>query len=204
MIAKHIYRPLSEPIAIFLSRTKISPNQVTLFSVFLSVLSGIFFSFAKWECSILGAVFLQLAILSDHVDGNLARYTNKSSDFGVWWDHMANKQIKFFALMGMSYGAYKQLGNPLVLLLGSSAIFNITYSGFISQLKRDVPGAENKTLMPESEKVFFPASLITYTIMTIGGLINQLWLPIGFLGTFGFIWIKQILNVYQGSKSQAL
>ena len=112
-----------------------------------------------------------------------------------------NKQIKFFALMGMSYGAYRQLDEPLILLLGSSAIFNITYSSFISQLKKEVPGAEKKTLMPESEKIFFPASLIVYGIITFGGLTNQLWFPILFLGTFGFVWMKQILNVYQGAKT---
>ena len=201
IVAKYFYRPISEPIAILLSNSSISPNQVTVFSVFLSVISGIFFAFGEWKYSILGAVFLQFAIVSDHVDGNLARFTGKLTPFGHWWDSMANKQIKFFVLLGMSYGAYGQTENPLILLIGSVAIFNITYASFIAQYKKEVPGAENKTLMPESEKSFFPISLILYAIITMGGLTNQLWFPLVFLATFGFVWIKQILNVFQGSKN---
>lgn len=200
IIAKYIYRPISEPIAVFLSKFPITPNQVTVFSIFFSIVSGVFFALAEWKYSVLGAIFLQLAVLSDHVDGNLARHTNNLTPFGHWWDGVANKQIKFFALLGMSHGAYLQLGNPLVLLVGSVAIFNITYCSLITQVKKEVPGAESTSLMPETGKSFFPASLLVYAIMTLGGLTNQLWFPIAFLATFGFVWIKQILNVYNASR----
>jgi|GEM_PF-7079136 len=199
-IAKRFYRPLSEPIAIFVSRFGVTPNQVTLISIIFALLSGVFFISGEWKYSALGALFLQLGILSDHVDGSLARYTGNLTAFGQWWDAMANKLIKFFPLLGMSFGAYQQTGQPLMLVLGSVAIFNFTYSAFISQLKKEVPGAKDRTIMPETSTSFFPASMIIYWIITLGGLTNQLWFPLAFLSTFGFIWIKQILNVYNASK----
>ena len=148
----------------------------------------------------MGALLLQLAVLTDHIDGSLARYTNNQTPLGHWWDSMANKQIKFFALLGMSYGAYRQTGQPLILLAGSVAIFNITYSSFIAQSKKEVPGSSEKSLMPETEKTFFPASLIVYAIITAGGLTNLLWFPLVFFSTFGFLWVKQIRNIFKFAK----
>lgn len=200
--AKWIYRPLSEPIAIFLAKFGVSPNTVTTSSIFLSVIAGLFFIPGQWRYSVWGGVLLQLAVLLDHVDGSLARHTGNLTPFGHWWDNFANKLIKFFVLLGMSYGAYAQTGQPLILLMGSVAIFNITFSSFIAQLKKDVPGAEFKTIARETTTSFFPASLIVYGIITLGGLTNLLWFPLAFLSTFGFIWIKQLLNVYKASQEQ--
>ena len=201
IIAKAIYRPLSEPLAVFLSRFNVTPNQVTFFSVSLSFISGLFFCFGLWKLSILGALFLQLSILSDHIDGSLARFTDQASPLGEWWDDMANKLIKFFVLLGMSFGAYRQVDDPMILFFGSIAIFNITFSSFLvifrENLRKEFGKTESHSIMPESKRSFFPASLIVYAVITFGGLTNLLWLPILFLATFGFIWIKQIRNTFK-------
>tara|TARA_B100000315_G_scaffold234363_1_gene248304 strand:+ start:5140 stop:5817 length:678 start_codon:yes stop_codon:yes gene_type:complete len=204
-IARTIYRPLSEPIAIFLSRFNVTPNQVTVVSVFISIFSGLFFTFGEWKYSFVGAIFLQLSVLTDHVDGSLARFTNQSSRFGELWDDMANKLIKFFVLLGMSFGAYRQIGNPMILLVGTIAIFNITYSSFLvsffHNLKKELDLRESLSIMPEKKGTFFPASLFVYAVITFGGLTNLLWLPIFFLATFGMVWIKQILNAKKAFKN---
>ena len=203
-IAKHIYRPISEPIAIFLARFNVSPNTVTLFSIIFSIPAGIFFSFGEWKFSLLGALFFQLAFLTDHVDGNLARYTKNQTLFGHLWDDLANKQIRFFTLLGMSHGAYLQTSQPLILLVGSIAIFNFFYISHINYVKREIPGALEKTIMPDTSKGRFPNNLIVYAIITLGGITNQLWFPLVFLSTVGFIWIKQIHNVYKSFQKCSL
>jgi len=205
LIAKIIYRPLSEPIAIFLSRFNITPNQVTCLSIFFSVFSGALFSFGVWKYSLLGSLLLQITVLTDHVDGNLARFTNQSSRFGEFWDDMANKLIKFFVLLGMSFGAYRQTGEPMILFFGSIAIFNITYSSFlvsfIHNLKKELGITESLSIMPGKKGSIFPASLTIYAVITFGGLTNLLWFPILFLTTFVIIWIKQILNAKKAFKN---
>lgn len=201
--AKHLYRPLSEPIAMFLAKFGVSPNTVTTFSIFLSIISGCLFTPGELGYSILGALFLQLAVLTDHVDGNLARYTQNLTAFGQLWDDLANKQIRFFTLLGMSYGAYVQTGQPLILLIGSIAIFNFIYISHINYVKKVIPGALEKTILPDTSKGRFPNALALYAIMTLGGLTNQLWFPLVFLATVGFIWIKTIHNVYKTSQENS-
>src|SRR3989338_1334549 len=100
-IAKIAYRPISEPIAMLLSKTLITPNQVSFLSVASSAVAGIFFSLGEWSYLAIGYIFLQLTYLLDHVDGNLARYAERSDEFGKWVDEITNKPCKFFLVLGV-------------------------------------------------------------------------------------------------------
>ncbi|HDN05899.1 MAG TPA: nucleotidyl transferase, partial [Candidatus Bathyarchaeota archaeon] len=67
IVSQHINRKFSRPLARFLaSHTKASPNQVTVLSFAVAVLSGLaFFSFQP----ILGGILAQLSSILDGVDG---------------------------------------------------------------------------------------------------------------------------------------
>ena len=138
-----------------MSNFSVTPNKVTCISIFISIISSAFFTFGEWKYSVLGELFLQFSILADHVDRSLARFTNQSSRFGELWDDMVNKLIKFFVLLGMSFGAYRQIGNPMILLLGTIVIFNITYSSFLvsffNNLKKELDLRESLAIMPEKK-----------------------------------------------------
>jgi len=67
----------------FANNTKITPNQVTLLSLFFAIISGLFFYF---HMNILGALFFQISYIFDIVDGSLARVKNLTSSFGHFLD----------------------------------------------------------------------------------------------------------------------
>lgn len=70
----------------------ISPNTVTLISLFLGILACVCFVYEKYIATVF---FLQLSYLFDCVDGNLARKYNKATDFGDYLDHLCDF-FKFF------------------------------------------------------------------------------------------------------------
>jgi len=63
-----------------------TPNQVTLISFAIGLYSAYSFAQGTFWNIFLGAVLLQLSIIVDCVDGELARYTRKFSQLGAWLD----------------------------------------------------------------------------------------------------------------------
>lgn len=195
-LAKITYRPISEPIAILLSKTSITPNQVSFMSVVSSIVAGVFFSLGEWLYLVIGYVFLQLTYLLDHVDGNLARYTGKSDEFGKWVDEIANKPCKFFLVLGVSVGLFRMTNNPFYLILGSIAIFNWFYSAYISETKTKFGlGISRKSRVPFGG--FLDQMLMPITVFNIFGLlilVNKADLALWFVSIVSLISIRHIYS----------
>ena len=77
-----VYRPVGYQWALLFNRMRISPNQVTLFSIFLGVAAGIMFYFDNLWYNVLGMGLLIWANMYDSADGQLARMTGQKSEIG--------------------------------------------------------------------------------------------------------------------------
>jgi TRAP-type mannitol/chloroaromatic compound transport system permease small subunit len=75
-------------------RLKMTPNQVTLISFGIGLLSAY-------------AVLLQLSIIIDCVDGELARYTRQFSQLGAWLDAITDRIKEYLVFFALAYGAAK-------------------------------------------------------------------------------------------------
>ena len=74
--------------AIFIS-FGVKPNTVTYLSLYLSIIAFLVFVFLPSEYYLLAAILLNLWNILDAVDGNIARYTGKTSLFGHFLDTVA-------------------------------------------------------------------------------------------------------------------
>jgi phosphatidylglycerophosphate synthase len=54
---------------------------------------------------LLGAILLQVSIIVDCVDGELARYTRKFSRLGAWLDAVTDRVKEYLVFLGLAYGA---------------------------------------------------------------------------------------------------
>ena len=59
-------RALSKILTVWLLKTPLTPNQVTLISLGFGVLSGVLFSKGEWMLSVAGALLLQVAAVLDN------------------------------------------------------------------------------------------------------------------------------------------
>jgi phosphatidylglycerophosphate synthase len=84
-----------------------TPNQVTLVSFAIGLYSAYAFAQGTFWQIFLGAVLLQLSIIIDCVDGELARYTRKFSQLGAWLDAVTDRVKEYMVFMGLAYGAGK-------------------------------------------------------------------------------------------------
>jgi hypothetical protein len=84
-----------------------TPNQVTLVSFAIGLYSAYAFAQGTFWQIFLGAILLQLSIIIDCVDGELARYTRKFSQLGAWLDAVTDRVKEYMVFMGLAYGAGK-------------------------------------------------------------------------------------------------
>jgi len=85
----HFYRPIGYRIALLLKNTGITPNMVTIISIFFGVAAGILFYPENILINLLGVFLLICANILDCVDGQLARLTGIKSQVGRILDGMA-------------------------------------------------------------------------------------------------------------------
>lgn len=80
-------------------RIGLTPNQVTLISFGLGLVAAGLLAVGSRPWSVAGALLLQLCLVVDCVDGELARYRRRFSRFGAWLDATTDR-VKEFAAIG--------------------------------------------------------------------------------------------------------
>ena len=92
-----------DPVLTFIAdRMGISPNAATL----ISLLAGIAAALSIWTGHFVsGALFIQFHHLLDGVDGNLARYHHRCSEFGRKFDIFADQIVRFSVFVSLAVTA---------------------------------------------------------------------------------------------------
>lgn len=100
-----VLRKFSKILTWLSVRIGATPNQITLISFAVGLYSAYSFSRGDFWSIFLGAVLLQLSIIVDCVDGELARYTRKFSKLGAWLDAVTDRVKEYMVFLGLAYGA---------------------------------------------------------------------------------------------------
>ena len=78
----YFYRPIGYAWALLFRKIGVTPNQVSILSIFIGIAAGVCFYFTNWTINLIGVFLLIAANIYDNTDGQLARMTNKQSEFG--------------------------------------------------------------------------------------------------------------------------
>lgn len=85
----YFYRPIGYRWALLFKSLHITPNAVTIASIFIGIAGGILFYFPQLAVNVYGMLLLMLANSFDSADGQLARMTNTKSRLGRILDGLA-------------------------------------------------------------------------------------------------------------------
>jgi phosphatidylglycerophosphate synthase len=113
-----VLRKLSRRVSMLSIKRGWTPDQITLTSLVLALVVAGFFATGWLPLMIIGAIGVQVSIIIDCADGEVARFTGVSSQFGAWLD-AATDRIKEYALYaGLAFGASHQGLNLWPLAMG--------------------------------------------------------------------------------------
>jgi hypothetical protein len=127
------YRPVSIYLTRFLLCTPISAGQVTLLSIISGLAAAMLMVAGSSIKDIISAIFLQLYWLLDFSDGEVSRFRKTDSLTGHYLDFLAHYIVFPIFLIGMTFGAYKDVKAIWVFIFGFSAIFCVSmYKDIVS------------------------------------------------------------------------
>jgi CDP-L-myo-inositol myo-inositolphosphotransferase len=127
-----INRKISDPISRFIVAKLpfMSPNQMSILSFLICLSGAILLGLGN---AILAGILIQLGSILDGCDGEIARYSNKESEYGGYFDAMLDRYADFLLFLGASFYCFNQDLLPITesLLLGGFALigsFLISYT----------------------------------------------------------------------------
>jgi CDP-L-myo-inositol myo-inositolphosphotransferase len=121
-VSRYINRPLSVILSRRLVKTGITPNQISLFSFFCSLLAAGLFALEGHFTLLLGGILAQFASVIDGCDGEVARLKFLTSEYGGWLDAVLDRYADALLLFGLTWHAYMHDMNRQILAIGFLAI----------------------------------------------------------------------------------
>lgn len=179
-ISRHINRKFSLEISRLLAPTKVTPNQITVISFLICVLSSLCFAAGlPWA----GGLLAQFSSILDGVDGEIARLKWLQSAYGELFDSILDRYADFFIVGGMAWWWCTQTENlPLALLVSLLALSGQPLSMMIKEKYKNLTG---RTFIPEEDDGVFrymPANRDgRLFIIMLGGLLNLVPLTLALL-----------------------
>jgi len=100
-----VSRPLSRRLTPLALRWRLTPDQVTVASFVIGLTAAACFATGNRAALVAGAVLLQLSLVVDCVDGDVARYQRSFTATGAWLDASTDRLKEFACYGGLVFGA---------------------------------------------------------------------------------------------------
>lgn len=114
--------PIANRILYFFSDMKgITPNHLTLVSLLLGILASYYFFIHDTKAMIFGAILIQISFIFDCMDGQLARYSNSSSNLGAWLDRVSDRVKDFSYCFSLALGWFLKYQETEILSINCLA-----------------------------------------------------------------------------------
>ena len=120
---KTITRFFSRQLTRLFLKTPLSPNMITILSLFIGLISAVFFLQGTNKSCIIGAGLLLLSAWIDCTDGEVARLKFLESKIGGILDIICDNLVHFAVFFAIEMGLYQSTGNNIFVLLGALAVF---------------------------------------------------------------------------------
>jgi phosphatidylglycerophosphate synthase len=150
---RYFTRYISAPITAILSYTKVTPNMATLAMFFFGILGSIFFSFGDALSYIFGGLSFVFLIVSDTVDGELARFKGTSSLFGDYLDRLAHYVTNTSMILGIGIGVYSSYQYIMIFYISGLVLVCLLFDDISRDLLISCGLTDGNSRKQEKEKL---------------------------------------------------
>lgn len=127
LVSTLMTRRLSRPLTGFGLRHGWSPNVVTVASLSAGLLAAALVATGQRWAWVLAAVLLQVALVVDCVDGEIARFTRRFSAFGAWLDAVGDRLKEYTVCAALGAVAVRQGHDGWILALAAMALVSMRH-----------------------------------------------------------------------------
>ncbi len=150
-------RDLSPYLTTFFVRLGVPPNPITYLMMAFGVFAGVVVAFGGLWSAIVAALFVQVYLLLDCSDGEVARYTGRTSVAGIYLDRIGHYVSEIALLIGLGVRAQGEWEAGGWVILGMAAAIGVA---LIKAETDNVVVARAKAGLPEkvSDEAMRPRS----------------------------------------------
>jgi len=164
-----IINPINLRLVRLLGRTSVTPNQLTLVSFLLMIISAFCLASTTWIMQVLGGIFLLSAYQIDCLDGDLARFKSLRSPLGAMLDPILDRFGEFAITMGAAINGWLITGQCRwliggIILAGMSQIYFYLTDAMLHKL------ADKSNLINDSKRL-----MIRNTRVRFGAIEPYMW-----------------------------
>jgi class 3 adenylate cyclase/phosphatidylglycerophosphate synthase len=120
-MAKHFDRNISLFATRYLLNTRVTPNQMTIFSTIIGLIGAALMTVGTYGFVLAGALTFWLHTVLDGCDGEIARLRFESSRWGGTLDFWGDNIVHFALFAALGYGQYQLWGKEVYAILGATA-----------------------------------------------------------------------------------
>lgn len=183
LFAGQIGRPISVLMTLPFIGTKITPSQVTLWSLICAIIGAVLVSLnINLTWSLVGWGFFFLWNLLDGVDGNLARATNQCSPMGELWDATGGYAAMILTYFSAGVAAYYDSNiiefcdkEVLLIIGGLASIFSV-FPRLIMQKKKTLNIGEDSIKKVANKESFGLSQIIAMNFISVSGFLQVIFL----------------------------
>jgi len=178
-----IFKGILDPIGIFLNRTGLTPNAITLLGLVGTTIGAYIISQGKMTT---GGIVLLLSVLVDALDGTMARLRGESSDFGGFVDSVSDRYAELITFGGLLYFFLSQENYPGVMVTFAAASGSV----LVSYVKARAEG------LGFIAKVGILTRVERYIVLIPSLIFNQPFLAVTLIAVLGnFTALQRIIHV---------
>ncbi len=164
-VSYYLNRPISIRISKILSKFRITPNQITIFSFILSLLGAYLISLNSYLLLAIGGAIAQFASIVDGCDGEIARLKFLSTKGGAWLDRVLDRYSDGFLILALT-----------IHLLRQKFSFYYVFAGFLAVIGSFVVSYTaiwyDKLIREKNLKVFRIGRDLRIFLMFLGCILN--------------------------------
>ena len=158
---------LAARVARLLVPSPLTPNMVTTISLLVGLTAAASFASGERMLIIAGGLLFMLACLFDHVDGELARLTGRTSTFGPYFDRVTAAIVYVTSFLGMGVGQSNGELEDWSVALGLSAGISI---GLIFVLRNETERRHGKASIKQRVIAGFEIEDLLYLVGPVAWL----------------------------------
>ena len=218
IIATNFNSKISLHLVRLLSKSKVTPNQISISSFVIALIAAYFFSAGSYVYLLIGAFLLQISFVLDCADGELARFKDLTSPFGAWLDRLFDRLTEFAVVFGITYGQWQHFKDWHIWILGFLLISTLLIGNYAADSLGKLPENGNIIRKNISTKInellrlkgFIKPGYLSFGrdlqifFLTLGCIINRvksIFLLMIILGSIW--WILRAILVWRTRESLA-
>ena len=209
---KFFYRKLATYFTYFLVKKNLTRNQVSFLSLIFALIGAAFLATGTYSSMVLGVILVQIGMILDYSDGQIARLRKKGTQRGAWLDvlfGMIQNNILILAIIlaltnnGFNDRASWFLGFIVLFAWNMTCFVHLNAMIFFPKLELKKTEIANKVrsglkLQPQ---FFSIGSDVYFVFIGLGVIFSLLWESLVLLAVLGNLyWVTVFLFIFYTRK----